>query len=220
MLDQSSQHHKTSVWIVDDNVHFCVVVAEAINRSATLCCEHYFHDIRTAKNELLQTSNPPLIILLDINMPHISGLDGIMILKKIYPNMHVVMLTSYENEHEIKIALQRGASGYLSKTSSCSDIIQSIDRLKDGGKIIDPTIADKMVDMLVSKDSKKDYHLSNREIEIIKLLSSGLSINDIAKRLDISSYTIETHRRNIFLKLNVHNSRALVAKAYKEGLIG
>jgi len=157
---------------------------------------------------------------LDINMPHISGLDGIMILKKIYPNMHVVMLTSYENEHEIKIALQRGASGYLSKTSSCSDIIQSIDRLKDGGKIIDPTIADKMVDMLVSKDSKKDYHLSNREIEIIKLLSSGLSINDIAKRLDISSYTIETHRRNIFLKLNVHNSRALVAKAYKEGLIG
>jgi DNA-binding NarL/FixJ family response regulator len=115
MADKFLRRHKTSVWIVDDNVNFCIVLAEAINRTPTMCCEQYYGDIKTAKNALQQSSKSPFIILLDINMPHISGLDGITILKNICPEMHIVMLTSYENENEIKTALQRGASGYFQK---------------------------------------------------------------------------------------------------------
>jgi DNA-binding NarL/FixJ family response regulator len=217
---EQSEHDKTSVWIVDDNQNFCIILSEALNRSETMHCDCSYHSVKAVVRGLQERETWPRIILLDIKMPQMTGIDGISSIKKLRPEVLVVMLTSYDDEDDIRIALQRGASGYLSKTSNYQDIIRSLERLlEDGGKILDPGIADKIISSVVGNQEARDYNLSRREKEIIDILITGESVQQIASRLNISFYTVETHLKNIYKKLNVHTSRAVVAKAIKENLI-
>jgi len=210
---------KISVVIIDDNVSFCVIMSEAINRSGTLICTGYYHTVKQALHAFDEIEERPNVILLDIKMPNMSGVEGIVYIKRYCPETSIVMLTSFDNESDIKRSLQRGAKGYLSKTSNHIDIIRSIERLAEGGKIIDPTIAERIIESIIPKKPSKDYHLTSREKEVIRLLISGITIAQVAENLKISYYTAETHRRNAFDKLEVHSAHHLVAKAIKEGII-
>jgi DNA-binding NarL/FixJ family response regulator len=153
-------------------------------------------------------------------MPIVTGIEGIVPLKRHSPGTFIIMLTSYDSDSEIKMALQRGANGYLLKTSTPADIIRSIENVVEGGTPIDSHIAKKLMDAYIGgKHDDSNYHLSQREKEIVKLFAAGLSTEEIALKLYISYNTVNTHRRNIFTKLDVHSRHSLVAKAYKEGLI-
>ena len=215
----TKKRHPVSVVIIDDNVSFCIILSEAINRSGTLSCPKYFHTVKEAIAGAESIEPPPEVILLDIKMPSMNGVDGLIPLGKHFPKTKIVMLTSYDNESDIKMSLQRGAMGYLSKTSNHNDIIRSIERLADGGKVIDPSIAERMIEELIPKRPMRDYHLTMREKEVIKKLISGKSNGQIATELMISAHTVEAHRRHAFEKLNVHTTTHLVAKALKEGII-
>lgn len=212
--------NKINVWIIDDNESFCIVLSETLNRSSSIHCSQYMLSCRSAITELQNDGEPPTVILLDIKMPVMTGLDGIFPLKKKSPGTYIIMLTSYDSDREIKSALERGANGYLLKTSTPADIIRSIENVVDGGTPIDPHIAKKLMDAYVGrKHDESIYNLSQREKEIVKLFTEGLSTEEIAQKLCISFNTVNTHRRNIFTKLDVHTRHGLVAKAYKEGLI-
>ena len=222
-VSQKNKKQFINAWIVDDNINYCKALAESLNSSKTIRCEAFFHSAASALKQLSSKPNPPSVLLLDIKMPVQTGLDSIEQILKISPHSIILMLTAVDDEEDIKTALKRGASGYLLKTSSSQDIIRGIETAFHGGVPLDPMITKKILSALIPSTKEKieppEYHLSKRQEEVIKFIVKGLSINDIAEILNISHFTVETHIKNIYHKLNVHSKHTLVAKAYDHHLV-
>lgn len=211
---------KIPVWIIDDNKNFCLVLAANLNKSTTVDCRRYYHSCRAAINDLAAESDLPGVILLDIKMPVMSGLDAIVPIKRLSHSTSIIMLTSYEADENIRTALKRGATGYLLKTSSSADIVRAIENAQVGGVPLDPLITKKMMEAFVGwEDDENRYNLSVREKEILKLVKQGYNNAEIAERLFISRYTVGTHVRNISCKLDVHDRPKLLAKAIKDRIV-
>ena len=212
---------KINVWIIDDNKSYCILLSESLNENKKIKCERYFHSVYSALDALHRARRQPSAILLDIKMPRMSGLDGIKLIREASPFTRIIMLTSYEEEREIQSALDQGANGYLLKNSTAGDIIRAVENALMGGVPLDPMITKKIMSMLLSpkKEKKVNYRLSKREKEIVGFISKGFTTDKIAKKLYLSYYTIDTHLKNIYQKLNVHSRHTLVVKAYSDGLI-
>jgi DNA-binding NarL/FixJ family response regulator len=218
--EPQGRRNRISVWIVDDNKSFCVVLSEALNRSSSVLCEKYFHSSRSAIEHLESKNRPPQVVLLDIKMPGMKGVDAIALLKRIAPSTNIIMLTSYDFDMDIRTSLKRGAAGYLLKSSQPLDIIRAIETVLKGGTPLDPMITQRMTDAFIAGKPENDsYNLSVREREVIRWVTQGLNSAEVAKRLSITYNTVETHMKNIFHKLNVSNRHAMVAKAIKERLV-
>ena len=217
----AGQKARIPVWIIDDNKSFCVLLAEALNSSKSVRCVYYFHSLRAMLRELDRTKLRPSVVLLDIKMPLQNGLESIVPIKKASPNTLVIMLTSYDDENEIQTALDRGASGYLLKTSTPEEIIHAVERAMQGGSPLDPMITKKIMSLLAvtKKDSHLPGKLTRREKEVVTLISKGLATERIAHELSLSYYTIDTHLKNIYRKLDVHSRHTLIAKVYDEGFV-
>ncbi len=215
-----ARRKRISVLIVDDNKSFCVVLSEALNRSNTIICEKYFHSSRSAIEYLETKNHPPQVILLDIKMPGMKGVDAIALLKRIAPSTDIIMLTSYDFDMDIRTSLKRGAAGYLLKSSQPLDIIRAIETVQKGGTPLDPMITQRMTDAYIAgKPESESYNLSAREREVVRWVTQGLNSAEVAQQLSITYNTVETHIKNIFHKLNVSNRHAMVAKAIKERLV-
>ncbi len=212
------KNNRIQVWIVDDNKSYCVILAESLNESRTVACTKYYHSATTAVKALAKTDSPPSVILLDIKMQKYSGLDAIDRLKQISPATAVIMLTSYDVDEHIQTALKRGASGFLLKTSTPEQILTAVSRARSGVKAFDKHILERMIDSYLGQIDEKEYDLTDREKEIVKRVSAGLSTQQVASALNLSYYTVDTHLKNIFLKLKVHTRHGMVAKAAKEHL--
>ena len=221
MLSQDEKTpEKIPVWIVDDNKNFCLVLAANLNKSTTVECQRYYHSCKAVINDLETESFPPSVILLDIKMPIMNGLDAIVPIKKLSPATSIIMLTSYDLDEHIRTALRRGATGYLLKTSSPDAVVRAIESAEEGGVPVDPLITKKMLDAFVGwEDEENKYNLSRREREVLKLAAQGLNNAELAKRLFISRYTVQTHMKNISQKLDIHNRQELVAKVHKDRII-
>lgn len=212
--------NKIDVWIIDDNKQFCLILSKTLNKSTTIICSNYFYSVKSAVIAFEEVDNPPSVVLLDIKMPYMTGLEGIPIIKKHSPASDILMLTSFDDDKEVREALFSGAKGYLLKTSSSNDIIRAIEKLEEGGSPIDPSINKRLMDAYIAGEQQRiDYHLSGREIEIISLFAKDSSIEDISKKLFLSTHTVNTHRKNIYHKLGVHTRSGLTNIAIKEGLI-
>ena len=218
--DKQEKRKRISVWIVDDNRSFCVVLSETLNRSNMIICEKCFHSSRMAIEYLETGNHPPQVILLDIKMPGTKGVDAIGLIKRIAPTTDIIMLTSYDFDTDIRSSLKRGAAGYLLKSSQPLDIIRAIQTVQKGGTPLDPMITQRMTDAYIAeKPESESYNLSAREREVIQWITQGLNSAEVAERLSITYNTVETHIKNIFHKLNVSNRHAMVAKAIKERLV-
>ena len=211
---------KISVWIIDDNRNFCLILAANLNKSSTVICQRYYHSCKAVINDLETESSPPSVILLDIKMPAMNGLDAITPLRKLSPATNIIMLTSYDLDENIRTAMKRGASGYLLKTSSPDDIVRAIESVQMGGLPLDPLITRKMMESFVGWDDEENiYNLSPREKEVLKLVTEGLNNMEISQKLFISRFTVETHVKNIFHKLDIHDRPKLVVKALKNRIV-
>jgi len=154
----------------------------------------------------------PDVILLDIELPGTNGIAGIPRLKKVLPNTHILILTVYESEKQIFEALANGASGYLTKNTPASKIIESIKEVREGGGPMSVNIA-RMV--IKSFQRNQESPLSKRETQILEQIADGKSRSQIAKELFIDLETVRSHIKNIYLKLDV-NSRADAIRLAKE----
>lgn len=178
--------------------------------------------------DLLETvkKNKADILIMDINMPQ---KDGIEVLKDFFEKGYtcrVIILSSYDDIKLIKEVLKLGASGYLSKECAGENILEAIEVVASGKDYFSKNIQDKIFSSLTGNttpNTSKEFQLSNilteREIEILKLISLELSGKEISEKLFISSYTVETHRKNLIKKLNVKNTIGLVKYALKNNLI-
>jgi DNA-binding NarL/FixJ family response regulator len=157
------------------------------------------------------------VILMDIQLPGMSGIDGIKIIKRDHSDTEIIMLTVYHDSHKIFDSLMAGASGYLLKHTSLPEIKESIELLMKGGAPMSPQIARKVIEHFNKPTIKEkpDSGLTSREQDIVNGLTDGLSYKLIADRFNISLDTVRAHIRNIYKKLHVNSKGEVIAKSLK-----
>jgi len=156
------------------------------------------------------------VLIMDIEMPGISGIEGIRLLKEHCPDVNIFMLTTYDDEKNIFEAIKAGAIGYLLKKDPPEEILNAIRKANNGETVMNGKIARKVLQYFSGKEQKKDifkeYNLTAREKEILLLLMDGLAYKEIAAKCFISLDTIFSHIRKIYSKLNVHSRSEISAK--------
>jgi DNA-binding NarL/FixJ family response regulator len=208
-----------TIWIIEDHVAFRRTLVRVLNTETGLQCTRDFDSCEKALAALAHDEAPGLI-LLDVGLPGMSGLDGIRLLKERAPKSLVVILTVFEDDDKVFQAVCAGAAGYLLKTSSATDITQAVRDALAGGSPMTPRIARRVLDMFSKFAPKQsDYGLSDREKEILLLMTTGLIKKEIADKLTLSIHTVDTYLRRIYEKLEVNTRTGAVAKALKEGLV-
>ncbi len=219
MKRKTRKVERLPVWIVDDNKSYALVLSESLNENRTVECTGCYFTCPSAIKALSKTDAPPAAILLDVKMPKMSGLDAIWKFRQISPATSILMLTSHDTDENIQIALKQGASGYLLKSSSPSDIAAAVTRARGGAKALDKVILDRMIEAYYGQMKKSKYRITERERDVLGLIAKGLTTRQVAEQLTVSYFTVDMHIRNIFHKFNVHTRHGLVAKASREHLL-
>ena len=210
---------RTTVWIIEDDPTYRNVLFRTFNTVDEIDCQFAFPSGEDAV-AALDRELPPDVILSDIEMPGMGGIECARQISARSPVTAIVMLTIHQDDDKIFEALCNGAVGYLLKPSSKDAIIRAVLTAKDGGAPINPTIAKRVLDMFTRMSApSSDYGLSDREREVLGLLVDGMTKNSIADRLFLSYHTVDMHVRNIYAKLQVHTRSGAVAKALKERLL-
>ncbi|MFY0594020.1 response regulator [Roseivirga sp.] len=210
-----------TVWIVEDDLVFRESLIDLINDEASLNLALVAGSIEEAF-EGFDHSLAPDVILEDIGLPGMSGIEAIAHYKEKYPSVAIIMLTIFDDDERVFEAIKSGADGYLMKRTPGDQILMGIQDVLQGGAPISPAIAKKVMRMLANgqtQSKSKDSILTKREITILEHLVKGQTIDQIGETLFISRHTVDTHTKNIYRKLQVHNRSTLTAKAIKEGLI-
>ena len=207
-----SEIKKLSIALVEDDDEIRDVYSFLINKTENMNCVG-FEDAETFMIEFKKA--PHDIVIMDVNLPGMTGIECTEQVKKHSAETQVMMFTVYENNENIFKALEAGASGYLVKHSSPASIIESINLLAEGGAPMSGPIARKVLDFF-NKTNKKtesnEFGLSEREAEILNLLAQGFRYQDIADQLFISFGTVRTHIYNIYSKMHVNNRTSAVLK--------
>ncbi|EYC52699.1 LuxR family transcriptional regulator [Hylemonella gracilis str. Niagara R] len=162
----------------------------------------------------------PDLLLLDVNMPGLSGADLITRVKSHWPTLPILVLSMHNEGQVAARVLKAGASGYVTKDSEMEVLLGAIRKVAGGGKYIVPELAEKLVfDMSLSSDQAPHQNLSDRELEVFRLLVAGLGVNEIAAQLCISNKTVSTHKTRLLEKLNLGSTAELVRYAMQHGLL-
>jgi DNA-binding NarL/FixJ family response regulator len=165
--------------------------------------------------------DPPDVVLADIQLPGMSGIEGVRRIKARFPAMPILMLTVYDDNDSVFEAVCAGACGYLLKDTPPAKLLDAIRELGDGGAPMTPGIARKVVAMFqrVATPRLEEHRLSPRELDVLKLLADGHSYKTAAAALDLSTDTVRYHVRHIYEKLHVHSKSEAVLKALRGGLL-
>ena len=160
----------------------------------------------------------PEIVLMDIDMPGRSGIEGVRTVKEARPQTAVIMYTVFENDEKLFQCLCAGANGYLLKKTSPSKLFEAIHEVLEGGAPMSPSIAKKVLESF-QRGKANHYELSNREMEVLQLLTRGYSSKMIAAELSIAFETVRSHLKNIYQKLHVNCGKEAIALALKEHIV-
>ncbi len=159
------------------------------------------------------------VVLMDINMPGISGIDCVKELRKRRSDLNILMLTVYETSDNIFRSLTAGASGYVLKNTPIDELLKAIQELDEGGAPMSNEIARKVIKVFQIKPAEETEELSKREYEIVSELARGLTYEEIADKLFISIQTVRFHIKNMYSKLHVHSRTQAVTKVFQQGHI-
>src|ERR1700722_14252227 len=201
------------VWLIEDNATFRRAVARVLEQSGEIHCAGAFGRCEDALAALARDPAPKLI-LLDVGLPGMSGIDGIPLLRQQAPGALILVLTVFEDDEKIFRAICAGACGYLLKTAASEELVQAIHEALAGGAPMNARIARRMLEMFARlAPPRGDYGLSPREKEILDATVQGRTKKEIAALLDLSVHTVDSHLRHIYQKLEVNTRTGAVAKA-------
>jgi DNA-binding NarL/FixJ family response regulator len=177
-----------------------------------------FPDCSNVKAEIEKLH--PDVVLMDIQMPQVNGIEGVRIIKEFFPDVHVIMQTVFEDDEKIFDAMRFGASGYILKKTDPQQIIVAIEDVLNGGSPMTPSIATRVIHFFRKQNDKRPEHygLSDREAEILQYLVDGLSYKMIADKVNISYNTVNSHIKKIYDKLQVHSVSEAVSKAIRNNI--
>ncbi len=200
------------IGIVEDEQQIRDGISMLINGSEGFVCEHTFESAEEASEKI------PLlgldVVLMDIHLPGKSGIECITELKPLCPDTQFLIFTSYEDSESVFNALKAGATGYLTKTTQPSKILDALVDIHKGGSPMSSNIARKIVSSFSSGHNTELQKLSHREKEILDLLTKGLRYKEIADKLFLSTETVRTHIRNIYEKLQVNSRTDAINKVF------
>jgi DNA-binding NarL/FixJ family response regulator len=203
---------KKTVVVVEDDPHLRNEIVAMLNRAPDIRC---LYAVSSGEEALLKLPrNLPNVVLMDIQLPGLSGIDCVAILKRNNPDLEIVMLTIYQDAKNIFQALKAGASGYLIKATDSKALYNAIRDVSTGGAPFTNHIARMVVRhfQATSKAVKKEPGLSSRELEVLELLSAGYRYKEIGDELGIAVETVKTHVKHICTKMHVRNRGAAIAK--------
>ncbi|SMC93573.1 response regulator transcription factor [Pedobacter africanus] len=204
-------HNQTEarVVIIEDDQTIREGYSYLINNTSPYQVVNTYPSFDAARQKIVKDN--PDVIILDIQMPGTNGIDALPVLKKLLPEVYIIMLTVHETEKIILEALANGASGYFTKNTPSAKVIEAIREVLQGGGPMSPNVAKKVI---ISLQKNPDSPLTKRETQILSLITRGKDRSQIATELFIEIETVKTHIKNIYLKLNV-NSKADAIKVAK-----
>lgn len=195
------------ITIIEDLKEVAISLQSIINTQEDMYCGHIYHNAEDAMNYIPNQKTD--IVIVDIGLPRASGIEAIKFLKEKCPHILFCMFTVYEDDDKIFNSIQAGAKGYVLKGASRDKIIESVKELYNGGSPMTPSIARRIIDIFSKvdvKSSKKEaLPITERELELLTLLSKGLLYKEIANELDITVGTVKQHIHKIYDKLQVNN---------------
>ncbi|MFN3909181.1 MAG: response regulator [Flavobacterium sp.] len=210
---------KIRVAIVDDNSFLIKTVVEKLSFFEQIQIKFTANHGLDLLDKLSEDKNID-VILMDIEMPKMNGIDATFEVKQKYPQIKIIMLTVFDNDENIFNAIKAGADGYLLKEVDPKSLSQGINETLTGGAAMHPSIALKTLRLLRNpimpsseNDASETVQLTNREVEVLEQLSKGLNYHQIADNLFLSPSTVRKHIENIYTKLQVHNKLEAVQKA-------
>jgi DNA-binding NarL/FixJ family response regulator len=194
-------------------------LAMLINGTSGYSCVGSFRSMEEAIAKLGR--EPPDIVLTDIGLPGMDGIEGIKILREQFPNLPCIALSVYDDDERIFAALCAGAVGYLLKNTQPARLLESLREVQAGGAPMSPEVARRVITLFQNFTPPKNasYHLTPQEKELLKLLVEGHSYKTAAYHLDLSIHTVSFHLRNVYEKLQVHSKSEAVAKALREQIV-
>jgi len=208
------------VAIFEDNNNMREGLYQLINGSNGFTCTGAFPNCDDLVRRI-EKSNPDVIVM-DIEMPGISGIEGVKLAKENFPEIKILMETIFKDDEKIFASICAGAEGYILKNTDPIEILGAIKEIYEGGSPMSPTIANRVLKMVKSQrasDSKNIFNLTDREKEILSCLVEGMSYKLIAYECTISIDTVNVHIKNIYKKLHVHSKSEAVAKAIKGKIV-
>lgn len=210
------------IMLVEDNLEYREAVRLALEQTQGVELTRQFGTAEIALRTLqsVSPSEHPDLVLLDLRLPGISGLDALPRFRQRVPNTRIIILTQSDREQDVLRAIALGASGYLLKSATLDEITESIRTVMSGGAPLDQGVARFILESLQTRLPKDENRprLSERELEIIQLLAEGFVKKEIASRLQIGYSTVDTHVAHIYEKLNVSNAPSAVNRAHRLGL--
>ncbi|MBX2827951.1 MAG: response regulator transcription factor [Flavobacteriaceae bacterium] len=210
--------------IVDDNTFLIHAIKEKLSFFEDVVIKHTSQNGSELLTQLEENHNLD-VILMDIEMPVLNGIEATQVVKQKYPHIKIIMLTAFDNDEHIFNSIKAGADGYLLKEIDPEGLYKGINETLNGGAAMNPSIALKTLKLLrnpLNIDNLKDKEeisLSKREIEVLEQLSTGLSYTSIADNLFLSPSTVRKHIENIYKKLQVHSKIEAVQKAKNHNII-
>lgn len=207
------------VLVVDDQTLFRTGLTSLL--SADPRVEVVAQAVNGAEAVKLAAKHKPDVVLMDIKMPNTDGIEATRQIIELVPGIKVLILTTFETDSQVIQALKAGASGYVLKDSSAPAIISSILAVMSGERVMASAVANRVLEMLTGTATPKEFYdgLTNREIEILKLLANGMANKQIAFRLKISEKTVRNHVSNMYEKLGIYDRSQAVLYAVKKGLV-
>jgi len=205
--------------IIEDQRDIREGLTMLINGTEGYHCTGSYRSMEEALDKIAR--DLPDVVLSDIGLPGMDGIEGMRILKERYPKMLILMLTVYDDDDRIFDALCAGACGYLLKRTSPTRLLESLRESVTGGAPMSPEVASRVITLFrdIRPPERADYELTPHETRLLKLLVEGYNYTTSAQELNVSINTIKFHMRNIYEKLQVHSKSEAVAKALRDRLV-
>lgn len=207
------------VVVYDDNERRRKSLEALLMLSDGISCIGSFCDCSTVLINMVDLQ--PNLVLMDIEMPNVNGIEGVKIIKQNYPEIKIIMQTVFEDDEKIFAALQAGAEGYILKNAPAEKIIQSIIEVSNGGAFMTPSVALRVMKHFNNKpeSDNSQHNLTIKEKAVLKNLTEGMSYKMVADKMGISFYTVNSHIKKIYEKLHVHSLGEAISFAMKNNIV-
>ena len=207
------------VAVFDDNKPRRELLEMLLNSTEGMQCTGAYEDCRDVIKNIVQ--HVPDVVLMDIDMPYVNGIEGLQLIKNQFPTVRILMQTVFEDDEKIFAAICAGADGYILKKTPPAMLIDAISEAMSGGAPMTPTVARQVLLLFNNRNKKSvtDFNLTERETEILSMLVQGLSYKMIAAKCNVSYSTVNSHISHIYEKLHVKSGTEAVAKAIDQKIV-